>query len=271
MHKLIKTVFPLAYLREWVRKKLYQRATSRILVLGDSHVRVFEDWRFLWNFPRTRFDVVYIPGGTASGIGNQTSKTGAYNAFSTALNRQMHNLVLVNLGEVDTAYTLWMRAEASGRSVKDLMAASVQSYCAFLHEVKQQHTVVVLSACLPTLADHADSKDEVSKVRTAVSATQHERTALALDFNARIAAFCAQQTIPYLNCAQAALGPNGIVRHEWVNTKRYDHHYERTTYAHWLITELRSTISVMGLKVNPTKDTVDINCGGQVISDRTID
>ena len=261
MHKLVKTILPLASLREWARKHLYQRAKNRILVLGDSHVRVFEDWRFLWRFPRTRFDVVYVPGGTASGIGNRASKTGAYSRFLAALDRQEHNWVLVNLGEVDTAYTLWMRAQASGKSVQDLMAAAVKSYCAFLHEVKQRHTVVVLSACLPTLAEHADSKDEVAKVRTAVVASQHARTALTLDFNARIAEFCAQQAIPYLNCAEAALGPHGIVRDAWVNQKQHDHHYQRATYARWLVTELRGFVSAQDRNLIPIPGLGDASTG----------
>lgn len=225
--------------REWVRQLLYRRAATRVLVLGDSHVRVFEHWRFLWSFPHTRFDVVYVPGATASGIRNRSSETGAYSVFLDALSSRKHDLVLINLGEVDTAYTLWRQADRSGKNVTDLMASSVKNYCEFLDEVHKEHTVAVLSACLPTLADHADSKDEVARVRTAVKASQQARTALALDFNARLATFCSHHAIPYLNCASAALGPNGIVRREWVNQTRYDHHYARPTYAQWLVAALR--------------------------------
>lgn len=225
--------------RERLRQLMYKRASIEVLVLGDSHVRVFEHWRFLFNFPRTRFEVVYVPGGTAAGMRNRASKTGAYNAFLRALSYGKHDLVLVNLGEVDTAYALWQRAKQSGKSVAELMASSVKNYCDFLGEIHKEHQLAVLSACLPTLADHADTKDEVASMRSAVEASQQARTALALEFNGHVAAFCAQHAIPYLNCASAALGPNGVVCVKWVNQSRHDHHYSRATYARWLVRELK--------------------------------
>lgn len=225
--------------RESIRKVLYRKAALNVLVIGDSHVRVFEHWRFLWAFPRTRFDVVYVPGGTAYGIANRASATGAYTTFMAALSGQAHDLVLVNLGEVDTAYSLWRSSERSGKSVADLMALAVRHYCGFLTAIHQAHPVVVLSACLPTLADHADSQDEVGRVRSDIKASQQARTALALEFNARVAGFCAEHAIAYLNCAPAALGADGVVRDEWVNQERVDHHYARAPYARWLAKALR--------------------------------
>lgn len=226
-------------MREWVRRVLYRKASLRILVIGDSHVRVFEHWRLLWEFPRTRFDVVYVPGSTAYGIANRASQTGAYTKFMAALSNQKHDVVIVNLGEVDTAYTLWRASERSGKSIQDLMPLAVRNYCRFLKDIHQEHPVVVISACLPTLADHADANDDVARVRSTVKASQQERTALALEFNARVARFCAGHAIPYLNCAPAALGSNGVVRAEWVNPDRLDHHYARAPYARWLTEALK--------------------------------
>ena len=119
------------------------------------------------------------------------------------------------------------------------MALAVRNYCRFLKDIHQKHPVVVISACLPTLADHADAKDEVARVRSTVKASQQERTALALEFNARVAKFCAAHAIAYLNCAPDALGPNGLVRAEWVNQNRFDHHYARAPYARWLTKALK--------------------------------
>lgn len=226
-------------MREWVRKVLYRKASHRILVIGDSHVRVFEHWRFLWAFPHTRFDVVYVPGSTAYGIANRTSQTGAYTTFMEALSNQAHDCVFVNLGEVDTAYTLWRTSERLGKSIQELMRQAVKNYCGFLNDIHQAHPVVVLSACLPTLADHADGKDEVARTRSSVKASQQERTALALEFNARVALFCAEHAIPYLNCAPAALGEDGLVLDAWVNQHHCDHHYARAPYARWLAEALK--------------------------------
>ena len=226
-------------IREWVRKVLYRKALHNILVIGDSHVRVFENWRFLWAFPHTKFNVVYVPGSTAYGIANRASQTGAYTTFMTAISDQKYDLVFVNLGEVDTAYALWKIAESSKQNIAKLMLRSVQNYCQFLTDIHQKYPVAVLSACLPTLADHADSQDEVARARSSVKASQQERTALALEFNARVAEFCAANAIPYLNCGSTALGANGIVRDEWINQKKLDHHYARKPYARWLSKALK--------------------------------
>jgi hypothetical protein len=226
-------------IREWVRKILYRKASRNVLVIGDSHVRVFENWRFLWAFPHTRFNVVYVPGSTAYGIANRASQTGAYTTFTAALEQQGHDMVLVNLGEVDTAYMLWRSAERSKKNINDLMLLAVKNYCVFLQDIQQKHPIVVLSACLPTLTDQADSQDDVARVRSSVKVSQQERTALALEFNARVAEFCAANAIPYLNCGPAALGVNGIVRDEWMNQEKPDHHYARPPYARWLAKALK--------------------------------
>lgn len=226
-------------MREWIRKILYRKASVNILVIGDSHVRVFEHWRFLWAFPHTKFNVVYVPGGTAYGIANRASKTGAHTTFMAALENQAYDMVVINLGEVDTAYSLWRAAERSTKSIRFLMWRAVLNYCVFLREIKRKYPLLVLSACLPTLADHADGQDEVAHVRSSVKASQQERTALALDFNARVARYCAAHSIPYLDCAPEALGKNGIVRDEWMNQDKADHHYARAPYARWLVKALR--------------------------------
>lgn len=240
---------PLRYLREQVRRSLYRRAAIRVLVLGDSHVRVFEHWRLLWSFPATRFDIVYVPGGTASGIHNRLSTTGAYRIFSEALAGGGNDLVVVNLGEVDTACTLWRRAERSGKDISDLLAHTVKNYCHFLSEVHRDHALVVLSACLPTLADDVEPADEAVRMRLAVKATQRARTALALQFNADVATYCARHAIPYLNCSAAALGPDGVVRKQWVNQRWHDHHYARSPYARWIVKALRQLPPSAGISL----------------------
>jgi hypothetical protein len=76
-------------------------------------------------------------------------------------------------------------------------------------------------------------------VRSTIKVSQQDRTALALEFNAKVAEFCAANAIPYLNCGPAALGTNGLVRDEWVNQEKPDHHYARAPYARWLAEALK--------------------------------
>lgn len=225
----------LGRLRAW----LHARAELRVLVLGDSHVRVFEHWLFLFGLPHTAFEVMYVPGGTATGMGNRKSQTGAYQRFSDRLALDRHALVLLNLGEVDTAYTIWKRADRDGTPVEKMFDGAVRNYARFIEEVASAHHLVVLSAPLPTLADQAANQDPNVTMRQEVSASQLERTRLALRFNARIAEFCSERGIPYLSSDSAALGADGVVRRTWCRRDRPDHHYARLPYAWWLLRALR--------------------------------
>src|SRR5690606_18106421 len=74
---------PMSPLRQW----LAPSAWRRVLVIGDSHVRVFEHWWFRWAMPLVRFDVVYVPGGTATGLPHPRSATRARTRFDDALAR----------------------------------------------------------------------------------------------------------------------------------------------------------------------------------------
>lgn len=224
---------------EAVRAWLHARAKVRVLVLGDSHVRVFEHWLFLLAMPRTAFEVEYVAGGTASGMGNRKSISGAYRRFSERLASTPHDLVLLNLGEVDTAYTIWRRADLKGIEVETMLRAALRNYVGFIGEVASSHRLVVLSAPLPTIAEQAINPDPEVKMRQEVSASQLDRTQLALRFNARIAAVCAKRGIPYLSADAAALGPDGVVRSSWCRRGRPDHHYARLPYAWWLVRALR--------------------------------
>lgn len=222
-------------LRVWLQR----RAALRVLVIGDSHVRVFEHWLFLLGLPRTAFRVVYVAGGTASGVRNLKSISGAYLRFRESLEDGPHDLVFLNLGEVDTAYTIWKRADRDGTDVEKMFESAVRNYCAFIEEVAASHRLVVLSAPLPTLADQARNPDPEAKMRNEVSASQQARTELALRFNARVRDFCAERGIPYLSSDAAALGEDGLVRAAWCRRDRPDHHYARLPYAWWLVRALR--------------------------------
>lgn len=215
-------------------------AKVHILVLGDSHVRVFEHWLFLVNFPRMAFDVFYVPGGTAMGACNPRSQTQARTIFDRALAAKKYDLVIVNLGEVDAAYTIWKIVEATGKDVRGVLEKAVTSYCLFLRDVHLKHRLLVLSASLPTLADQSAGTDSSAKLRSTVSVSQRHRTELTVEFNRQVEAFCVRYGLDYLNGDADAMGEDGLVRSDWVNSRRVDHHYARRPYARWLIARLRA-------------------------------
>ncbi|RQS67989.1 SGNH/GDSL hydrolase family protein [Burkholderia sp. Bp8963] len=229
-------------LRVWRRLALptHPGYRARVLVLGDSHVRVFEHVWFAISLPRVRFDIEYVPGATAIGIENRNSITSALLRFTDRLALSRHDWVLLNLGEVDTAYSLWKLVEFRSCPIPELLDEAIRNYCDFITEVAASHRVAVLSAPLPTLADQAAPCDETAAVRQQVSASQRERTELALEFNARVRAFCEAHDVPYLDSSPYALGPDGLVKQSWRHRRRFDHHYARAPYARCLAKQLKA-------------------------------
>jgi hypothetical protein len=212
---------------------------ANVLVLGDSHVRVFEHFWFALVLPAAEFDIEYVPGATAIGIDNRHSITSALLRFTDRLKTSRHDFVVLNLGEVDTAYSLWKLVEIRSCSVAALLDEAIHNYCDFIAEVAVSHRVVVLSAPLPTLADQAAPRDETAAVRQQVAATQSERTELALEFNARVRAFCETIGVAYLDSSDEALGSDRLVKASWRRHGQFDHHYARGPYARCLASQLK--------------------------------
>ncbi|WP_332813502.1 SGNH/GDSL hydrolase family protein [Ramlibacter sp.] len=219
-----------------------RRARHSVLVLGDSHVRVFEHWWFMWSLPQVRWDIVYVPGGTAAGLPNPNAATQARSRFEQALATAAHDLVLLNLGEVDTGYNVWMRAARQQADPRLLMEQAAKRYTDFIERVAARHRLVVIGAPLPTLADDFVPGDDVGSTRKQVTQSQAERTALTLAFNEQVGAACARLGVPHLDDRSASLGPGGVVRASWQRMGRADHHYDRKTYARWLACALRPYI-----------------------------
>jgi hypothetical protein len=230
--------------RAW-RTRCDRRARVSVLVMGDSHVRVFEHWWFMWALPQVRWHIVYVPGGTVTGLPNPKSATQARTRFEEALANVPHDLVLLNLGEVDTGYNLWARASRHNADPHVLMLDAVQRYVHFIGEVAARHRLVVIGAPLPTLPDDFVPGDAVGTTRKSVAQSQAERTALTLTFNERVAEACASMGVPHLDDRDASLGPDGTAHPTWRRTDRPDHHYDRKTYARWLASSLKPHVATL--------------------------
>lgn len=227
----------------WAASWMMRRPVVDILVIGDSHVRVFEHAWFRFVLPNARFMVEYVPGATAIGIVNRHSITSAWSRFDTALDEIARDLVIVNLGEVDTGYSLWRLVETRGDALSEIFDRSVNNYCEYIGDLSKRGRVVVLSAPLPTLDDELASKG--GGIREQVDATQRQRTELTLQFNARVMAFCAGIGVPYLDSSPFALADNGVVKASWLR-KSADHHYARWPYARNLARHLGPLLEDIG-------------------------
>lgn len=213
-------------------------APAEVLVLADSHGAVFRHDLFRQHFPDTTLDVRLVHGATASGMENpNSSQTQAYPIFMQALSASPAAKVIVTLGEVDTGFVIWHRAEKYGESVEAMGERAISAYTRLLGEIAATREVLCLSTALPTIRD-GNVWGEVANLRKTVTATQLERTELTLWFNRRVQTGCSARGIDYLALDPVSLGLDGLVRPELLNPNPCDHHYDWTRYAELIIPRL---------------------------------
>lgn len=214
------------------------RASDKVLVLGDSHATIFNHWRMTLRHRGVRFVNACVPGATASGLENPNSKTQAGNRFKEALKTQQgYRKVIVMLGEVDTGFVIWYRAQNNKGSVEDMLSLAVDNYVKLIGDCRTHADTIVISTPLPTITD-GTFIGEVSNLRREVAATQKERTQLTMEFNKRVQAACAEIGVAYLNFDAESLGAEGIVDSKLLNKNTADHHYDKALYTDMLSRKL---------------------------------
>ena len=213
-----------------IRRIQLRFAEKRVLVIGDSHSKIFRHYSFIYLLPRTHFEVRAKGGATASGLATPNSKTQAYQRFRKALDEVPRDLVIVQLGEVDTGYVIWYRAKKYQASVEEMFELAFNTYTHFLLDVASADQVIVISAPLPTITDNNDW-GEVADLRKEVVTTQKQRTELTILFNHRIGEFCKKHQIGHINLDHECLGENGIVKDFYMHPNSIDHHYHARRYA----------------------------------------
>lgn len=219
----------------------HEALMREILVLGDSHIPVFTHPLFKEKFPNLFFNVLTVIGATASGLENPNSKTKAYPAFRKAIKQSTAKQVIIMLGEVDTGFVIWYRAQKYQESVAAMMDKAITSYSRFLAELKMRFEVVCISTPLPTIQDNNDWGD-IANARREVTASQVERTALTLEFNRTMQLFCEQNSIRYIMLDALSLGEHGIVKADLLNNDSNNHHYDPDQYSRLLAEELTGVI-----------------------------
>jgi len=225
----------------YTEQKLDEAKMQEILVLGDSHSPVFNHPLFKEKFPNLVFNVLAVIGATASGLENPNTTTQAYPVFREAVRQTAAQQVIVMLGEVDTGFVIWYRAQKYQESVAAMMDKAIASYSRFLSELNRNFEVVCISTPLPTIQDGNDWGD-IANARREVTASQVERTALTLEFNRIMQEFCLQNDIRYIMLDDLSLGDGGIVKAGLLNSDCNNHHYDSEQYSRLLVEGLTGVV-----------------------------
>ncbi|MDO6815020.1 hypothetical protein [Cobetia amphilecti] len=204
---------------------------KNVLVLGDSHARIFNS-KFIKN--RTRkinWNVCSVSGATLSGLNNPNSVTKALDKFKNTIARNLHSDALVFLlGEVDVGFVIWYRAQYNNINIQDALKKAVSNYKALLLSSIETAPVFVISTPLPTIFDYEIASD-VAKERSKVTSSYNDRINLTLKFNKIIKGFCAEHGICYIDLDRCSLGDNNQIKASLLNPNKLDHHYNEEAYS----------------------------------------
>ena len=237
----------------WIKKlkhnsnSLFRKAhrpfvSEYILVLGDSHAIVFKQWQFILGFPKKHFSVCSVGGATASGLENPNSKTQTYKIFTKALQFRNYKKIIIMLGEVDTGFVIWYRAQKYGVEVAEMFMQTVTKYADFLSELSTKtDKIIVISTPLPTIKDGAEW-GEVANLRKEVKTTKQERTKLTIKFNKAIERYCLHAGLVFINLDQKCLTKTGSLKADLKSKNPRDHHYDQHNYSLLLIKSLRDIV-----------------------------
>ncbi len=224
-------------LKEDLRKLLlgvHKRLCPEVLVLGDSHATIFGHKILRLHLRRYYLNVSSVPGATASGLENPESVTQAAQKFDLALSSTRAQKVIVMLGENDTGFIIWYRADKYKIPVREAFQKTVATYGHFIRDVRARgFSPICVSTPLPTIQDGADW-GEVANLRKGITATQRQRTELTLAFNREMERLCRAEGIPYLNLDRVSVGEDGLVKPELLNSDPADHHYGKRAFARLL-------------------------------------
>jgi hypothetical protein len=210
-----------------------------VLVVGDSHAKIFAHPTFSDAFPKIRFESAAISGATISGFRNPNSETQALPIIRQRLERTSASLAISMFGEIDTGFVIWYRSRKYGHSVSSMLEETLVQYRAFMEELYLSGlSVLCISTPLPTIPDGYCFGD-VANARAMIAGTQKERTALTRTFNQEMQAYCRQRRFGYVMLDEISTGADGLVSPDLKNPDPGDHHYNPDRYSMLLIGALR--------------------------------
>ncbi len=216
--------------------------SKTIYVFGDSHAFVFPYINKRYPFYSYYFDTTAITGATAVGMRNPNSKTNALPIFQNKISsiKDKSSTLLFLLGEIDTGFVIWYRADKYNESVDKQLEESINAYQKFLLAIQNQgfKNIIIQSAPLPTIKDN-QTWGKIANLRKEVNANQIERTQLTLEYNKRLKNIAKQNGYHFLDLDQYLLNKNSsLIDNKYLNKDANDHHLDNKAYSNIIIKQI---------------------------------
>lgn len=222
--------------------KVYRSLSRKTYVFGDSHTEVFQYISEKRLILFQSYDVTLVGGATAQGLRNPNSKTDCLNIFKRKIEKLPLDAKLIfMLGEVDTGFVIWYRAQKYNENVENQLTLSLECYFQFLENLKKQgyKNICVISTPLPTIEDNQDW-GEIANLRKSITATKKQRTELTLKYNALLEKKCEQNAFTYVGTDDVLLDRNTHVIHNFfMNKDRNNHHLDLEMYSKVMVNKLK--------------------------------
>jgi protein associated with RNAse G/E len=210
-----------------------------ILVLGDSHTRVFKYCNSKQN--NIYFDHNEVCGATAIGMTNISSITNTLNIFTQkilTIDENIYNYVLIMIGEVDCGCTIWIKKMKYNIDIDEQINKCVENLLTFIENVVlskfKPEQIILIGSILPTIKDSTDPK-YLNGYRKDVDISQIIRTEKTLQYNFLLKEKANKLNYKYIDITNDIIGDNGIINEYYLSEIQYDHHLSNEkTYKLWI-------------------------------------
>jgi hypothetical protein len=212
----------------------------KILVLGDSHVEVFNYCNKKQQ--NIHFEVVMVGGATAQGAVNPNSTTNALSIFKQKLNNIKHDnfkYIIINLGEVDCGFVIWYRKDKYNIGIEDQLKITTDNLFNFINLEILPHfefsKIIINGSVLPTIKDNTDKK-YLTGARSEINVSQIDRTELTIKYNNILKNYSLINGYNYMDITNYILdNETKVVNTIFLNKNIFDHHLDNeNTYKLWL-------------------------------------
>ena len=227
--------------KRYKKIRCYLQNGKKILVLSDSHGGVFE---YIFEndlFVPHYINVDMVGGATAWGLNKENSTTESFEKYKRIMKIcKDFDIVIIQLGEVDSAFIWWKKMEA-GLSKEEVLEHSIKGIKKLIEYIQNNHRfkIILAGTVLPTLKEGQMSKGKDVELRKKVNIPQIEKTKIILEYNEKMKKLANEYNLDYIDITEETLNPNtGVIDDRFIRHDIVDHHHNFSVTADLWIKKL---------------------------------